>query len=97
MYLPMLFIATLLFALVAFSVGFIINMIVRIWWASIAAALIFIVVQVFNGGEISAQVFEHGAFRWFDWMLYIVFPALFCILSALSYRSLRRRGYRLFQ
>lgn len=84
---PMLMLLGLMALIVSFGVGFILNMLTKFWMSSgVAFLAIFVYIMVKAG-----QGLQIG-----DWVLLLLL-ATGSFASAFAIRSLRNRGFRMFQ
>ncbi len=82
-----LVISILLFLVLAFGIGFILNMLAKTTWVPTGLYLILVAYLFFfkTGGH----------FAWVDWVV-LSSGLVGCILSGVVIRSLRQKGFRMF-
>jgi hypothetical protein len=84
-----LLIATLLFLIVSFGIGFILNLLTKTWWVSLAAYAVVAGIVGWRNLDVSFRIGEI--------ILYYLIPALGAIAAGGSAYVLKRVGYSMFQ
>lgn len=80
-------ISIVLFMVLAFGIGFILNMLAKTTWVPIVAYLLLVAYLFFFK--------TGGRFAWVDWVV-LTSGLVGCVLSGIVIRTLRQKGFRMF-
>ncbi|GIM47369.1 hypothetical protein DNHGIG_29180 [Collibacillus ludicampi] len=84
-----LIIAALLFLIVSFGIGFILNLLAKTWWVSLGAYMVLAGIVFFKTTNVSYPVAEI--------LLYYVTPGIGAMAAGWSSYVLKRVGYTMFR
>jgi hypothetical protein len=83
-----LIIAVLLFLIVSFGIGFILNLLAKTWWVSLGAYIVLAGIVFFKTTNVSYPI---------EIILYYVTPGIGAMAAGWSSYVLKRVGYTMFQ